>query len=120
MKKYRADILLLALFLLIGAVFAGFLLFNGRHGSSVQVRVNGVVTESFSLNENITYEIKTDGGHNTLVIENGRAWITVADCPDKLCEGMGKISRAGQSIVCLPRQVVVEIVGDSGIDAEAG
>ena len=34
-----------------------------------------------------------------------------ADCPDKLCEKTGKISKNGETIVRLPHRVVVEIQG---------
>jgi hypothetical protein len=37
-----------------------------------------------------------------------------ADCPDKLCEKTGKISKNGETIVCLPHRVVVEIQGGEG------
>ena len=56
-----------------------------------------------------------------LVIENGACAITEADCPDKLCVGMGKIHYSGQSIICLPHQVVIAIVGENPeIDEIAG
>ncbi len=32
-----------------------------------------------------------------------------ADCPDKLCVKQGKISKSGESIICLPHKVVVKI-----------
>ena len=35
-----------------------------------------------------------------------------ADCPDKLCKNMGTIDKKGESIICLPHQVVVEITDD--------
>ena len=49
------------------------------------------------------------------MIRDGGARIEEASCPDRLCVGMGVIRRAGQSIICLPNQVVVEIVGSSGL-----
>ena len=46
--------------------------------------------------------------------------MTDADCPDKLCVKTGRISKTGETIVCLPHRVVVEIIGaaadDSGVD----
>lgn len=53
--------------------------------------------------------------HLTVHIEDGRVWVTDADCPDKLCEHTGAISRAGQQIVCLPNAVVISLVGDGGL-----
>jgi hypothetical protein len=39
------------------------------------------------------------------------AQVTVSDCPTQDCVHTGRISRAGQSIVCLPAQVAVQLVG---------
>ena len=46
---------------------------------------------------------------NTLVIENGKADMISADCPDKLCVNQHAISSNGETIVCLPNKVVVEV-----------
>ena len=37
--------------------------------------------------------------------------VTSSDCPTQDCVHTGRISRAGQSIVCLPAQVAVQLVG---------
>lgn len=55
-------------------------------------------------------EIDIDG-HNKIVIANGEVWMEEADCPDKLCISQGKISRSGQTIICLPNKVMVTIKG---------
>ena len=52
-----------------------------------------------------------EGGINRLIIENGRAWIAEADCPDGLCVKQGMISQKGQSVICLPHKLVVVIEG---------
>ena len=41
--------------------------------------------------------------------------MTRADCPDQLCIHQGPIHIQGETIVCLPNRVVVEITGN---DAE--
>ncbi|MBD5132197.1 MAG: NusG domain II-containing protein [Clostridiales bacterium] len=59
----------------------------------------------------------------TVHIDGGYVWVTDADCADKVCEHTGRISRAGQSIVCLPNGVVVTIVGGNkgdDLDWEVG
>ena len=40
-----------------------------------------------------------------------------SDCPGQDCVHTGAISRAGQSIVCLPAQVVISLVGAATPDA---
>ena len=47
----------------------------------------------------------------------GPAPVPDSDCPTQDCVHTGAISRAGQSIVCLPAQVVVHLEGASVPDA---
>lgn len=56
----------------------------------------------------------------TVHISDGKVWVTEANCDDKTCEHTGKISRAGQSIVCLPNGIVVSIIGKSDLQWEIG
>ena len=47
--------------------------------------------------------------------------VSDSDCPGQDCVHTGAISRAGQSIVCLPAQVVISLVGaTSDVDAVLG
>ena len=122
-KRRRADLLLVLGLLAVGGVFGICLLLTGRSGDTVQVRVVGEIKGTYQMKEKQTIRIEGIGGTNLLVIADGSASVTEADCPDALCVGMGKISRTGQSIVCLPHQVVVEVVDESeepGMDLIAG
>ena len=49
------------------------------------------------------------GGFNHLVIKDGEAVLTEADCPDRRCTRMGPISEPGEWMVCLPHRVTVTI-----------
>ena len=123
-KLRKADLLLLAAALVFGAVLAAVLLLRAS-GGTVQVRVAGAVTAGYPLDRDASYTITgANGGTNLLVIEDGAARIEEASCPDGVCVHTGRIRRNGQSIVCLPNQVVVEIVSDtensSGVDMTAG
>lgn len=123
-KLRKADLLLLAAALVFGAVLAAVLLLRSP-GSTVQVRVAGAVTAGYPLDRDASYTITgVNGGTNLLVIEDGAARIEEASCPDGVCVHTGRIRRNGQSIVCLPNQVVVEIVSDtensSGVDITVG
>ncbi len=71
---------------------------------------------TFSLDEDRTVVLE----HITVHIENGKVWVTDADCADKVCERTGVISRGGQSIVCLPHGVVIRIGGESDLQWELG
>lgn len=104
--------------ILIGALLVGLLvvlavlMLTKSGGSYAVVSVDGAIVATFPLSEDTTYEIEGyDGGHNTLVIKDGKAHLEDSSCPDHLCEHMGKIDKVGQSIICLPNRVVVEIRG---------
>ena len=112
----RADLILIVILLAVGVLLSLGAVILSRTGAAVQVRVSGRIVATYPLSEDREDEIAgADGGVNLLVIRDGGARIKEASCPDKLCVGMGVIRRAGQSIICLPNQVVVEIVDSSGL-----
>ena len=118
LRLKRADIILLAGVLLVGAVLAAVLFCTSSGGGQVQVRVDGSVAATYPLSRDASYTINgANGGTNLLVIEDGTARIEEASCPDGICVNTGRISRSGQSIVCLPNKVVVEIISAQGDDA---
>ena len=121
-KKRKADVILLSVLAGIGLLIAAFAFLNGRTGTYVQVRVSGQVVRTLPLSTDTEYLIEGAGGTNLLIIRDGAAWIAETDCPDRLCAGMGRIRLRGQSVVCLPHQVVAEITGEpeDGIDIFAG
>lgn len=119
-NKKRADlILVVALLLLAGALYLT-LNANRQEGGVAVVRVNGVETERHSLAVDGTFPL--NGGTNILVIRDGQAWLSEADCPDLLCVKQGKIHYTGQVITCLPNRLTVTVEGgeSNGVDLVAG
>ncbi len=112
MKKIRKDIIVIGALLAVGLVFLLVVLLTNKPGASVVVEVAGKKVASYPLDKDATYTIQgKDGGSNVLVIKDGYAYIKEASCPDGLCINMGKIRKTSQSVICLPNQVVVKIVG---------
>lgn len=105
----RLDIALFSLVALIVALIALFVFFPREEAVSVAVTTKGGETR-YSLKENAEIDV---GGHLTLVIEDGKAYVKDADCPDKVCEHTGRISRVGQMIACLPSGIVITVTGES-------
>lgn len=120
-KRNRTKNLIVLASLLVIGILGGLLYFllNGR-GSMVYVTVDGKEIAGYPLSKDSEIEITGYlGGTNILKIEKGSACILDADCPDKLCVHMGKISRNGQSIVCLPHRVIVTVDGKSDGEPDA-
>lgn len=111
MKKTRMDIFLLAGLLVLGLLLAGFVyLPHEENGSIVEVRVKGKVTATYPLSSNIEKTITTeDGDSNTFCIKDHKVTMTAASCPDQICVRTKGISKTGESIVCLPHQIVLAI-----------
>lgn len=112
-KKVKNDIILAVIVIAVAAI--GLLLLNifKTEGAFAVVKIDGKETERYPLSVNTEVVIETENdGKNTLVIEDGKAFIKDATCPDKICEGHSKISFKGETIVCLPHKVVIEIVAD--------
>ena len=106
---WKKDLLFVGICLLIGGGLLAYIYLGRTKEPQVSVRVDGETVETFSLADRVTYEIAGVGGTNVLCIEDGAAWLTEADCPDRICVNTGKIKYVGQSIICLPHKVVVEI-----------
>ena len=69
--------------------------------------LHSVIEGVYSLGED--QEIVINEGTNYLVIKNGKADMTKADCPDKLCVNQKAVSKKHESIICLPNKVIVEV-----------
>ena len=108
-KKHVADIALIALLVIVVLSVFAFTWFSSEQGARVRVNVEGEPVREYSLDVDGEYSL--NGGTNILVIENGEAYIKEANCPRQLCVKQGKISRSGESIVCLENRVSVTVVG---------
>lgn len=72
------------------------------------------------LTEELTVLVEGDH-HLTVTLNKTGVRVCESDCPGQDCVHTGTITRAGQSIVCLPEQVVVQLSGGgSGPDAVLG
>ncbi len=103
--------------ILIGAIvavaLAALFLVNltRKEGEFAVVKIDGVEIAKYPLSVDATYSL--NGGTNTLVIENGYAYLSDATCPDHLCVNQGKINKTGQVITCLPNKLTISIIGEN-------
>ena len=121
-KSGKRDLYLILILALMGIGLLVVFLGIKPSGSRLKVLVDGTEVGEYSLAVDGRFVIEgVNGGTNVLVIEDGHAYMDEASCPDHLCMNMGQISKDGQSIICLPNKVVVEVASDnkSEIDAVA-
>lgn len=117
MKKN--DIIIIALFVIIAVISGVWFMFSSNSKSQtkyVEIYVDNVLYKKIELTSNMkeqTFTVNTKYGWNIVHIANGKVNVKDADCPDKICVKSGYIDKPGQSIVCLPHKMVVEIKGQS-------
>ena len=101
------------------AAFGGVSLYSALRTREPEAVVyeDGEEQGRYPLSEDTTVEIRQkDNSYNILRIREGKADITEASCPDKICVSHRPVNRQGESLVCLPNRVVVEI--ENGVESE--
>lgn len=120
MKKN--DIILIGVLLTVAlAAVAGISLYLSRSTKQPEavVYLDGEEQSRYPLGQEQAIQISAgNGGYNILEIKDGKADITEASCPDKICVDQRPAEHQGESLVCLPNKVVVEIEngGESEVD----
>lgn len=104
------DIVLLATVILLCVVVMVLLVTSREDGLEVEIVSDGEVVKTMELKKDAEYEVVTDRGTNLVVIKDGQVTIKEADCPDKVCVNHKPVSMTGETIICLPHKLVIEIV----------
>lgn len=115
----KADIVLFIALVLFGAALAVPAFLWHDSGDTVKISLNGKEFGTYSLAEDKEVTVEKDGHVNKVMIKDGKVWMESASCKNQICVHTGKISNAGQSIVCLPNRVSVTIEGKGGQDYDA-
>ncbi len=118
MKKN--DIIMIGVVIVLAlAAFAGINFYGEwkTKDACAVVTIDGREYGKYPLSEDISVRIPVqDGGYNLLMIEDGAASVEEASCPDKICVRHKPVDKKGETLVCLPNKVVVEI--QNGEEAE--
>ncbi len=77
-----------------------------KKGDFVEITSEGKLYAELPLDKDTQILVK---GGNTVTIKDRKAYVTFADCPDKLCIKQGEIGEKGGAIVCLPNKMTVKI-----------
>ena len=125
----RANVI--AIVVLVVVVVATYVAFQLQGATSVDEETGAVTSDAtgeavwvlvtdadgveytYNLSVDGTHTITTDEGYNIVVIEDGQVYVSEADCPNQDCVNTGKVDGVGEQIVCLPHELIVEVVSDS-------
>lgn len=115
-KMTKGDKYLIVFVLVLTFISLGFIKRQALSNDSkyISVQVDGEEIKKIIYDKNIigkTIPIETEYGYNLLEIGDERVRVIEADCPDKIDVKQGYISDIGETIVCLPNRLVIEIKG---------
>lgn len=118
MKK--KDLILICGVLVLAAAFwlvpRAVGLFGNSKEQKLRITVSGEEYGTYSLEEDQVIKV---GDTNICEIKDKKVSMLSADCPDQLCIHQRTIQLQGETIVCLPNKVVLEITGTRQTDQEA-
>lgn len=91
-------------------------LFGNSKEQKLRITVSGEEYGTYSLEKDQVIKV---GDTNICEIKDKKVSMISADCPDQLCIHQRTIQLQGETIVCLPNKVVLEITGTRQTDQEA-
>ncbi|KGH33701.1 NusG domain II-containing protein [Lactococcus cremoris] len=100
------------IFVLFLASFSTIFLFaTGSTGAKAELRISGKVIKTFDLKKNQTWTYRAKyGDYNKIEVKNGEIAVVEANCKDQIDVQRGFISKTGETIVCLPHNLVIEVM----------
>lgn len=120
MKIKKGDIII-SLALLLLSLLMSFGISNSKpktSGKILRVEQNSKLYGEYPLD--IDREVVFDDGvhYNKIVIKDGKAYMDEANCRDQICTHMKEISMNGETIICLPNRVFLEVVDPENDDID--
>ena len=78
-------------------------------------------SQEYSLDQNQTILVESNGISLEIVILDGAASVKESECPDGVCRASKEISNSGESILCAPAGVTLKVKGgQANVDFVAG
>ena len=94
---------------------------NNHNMIYAKITISGELYKEIPLTGQIKpkeFVVDTGYGTNKILIENESITIIEADCSDSICVYTGFISEPGESIICLPHRLHIQIIGESSDNGE--
>lgn len=120
----KGDKFLIILVIILSFSAMGYIRFQALSKSEkyISVQVAGEEVKRIILDSKLvgnTIPVESQYGYNLIELGEDNVRVIEADCPDKIDVNQGWISGIGETIVCLPNRMVIEIKGieeDTEID----
>lgn len=115
MKKYKNDIILVAVILLIAII--SLILFNvlsKKDDLKALVYYDDVLVETIELSdlgeEIVVYNVNAENGEVVIEAKHNAIRIVHANCDQAYCENVGFSSSTSKPIICIPNKIYIKLV----------
>lgn len=119
-KLLTAGVLCVAILAAVAMVYRSAAFTNTPSPTRALISVQGKVVRIEPLSDNgveRTFNLSGRSGHAVVEVAGKRIRMAEASCPGHICVAQGWIGRPGESIVCVPGEIVIHIEGSAPVDA---
>ena len=110
-KSSKFDVFVIALILLLST--ASILRVSRSHSQQSSESMTALIYQRDRLSQEIDLEkdriITFSNQEMRIEVKEGRIRVVKSDCPQEICVNIGWIRYSGQTIVCVPNKVLIEI-----------
>lgn len=113
MRKFKNDIILIAVILTL-AIISIIILFSCSNNDNIKALVyydNEIVLE-IDLSIDDEYTVSGKVSDIVILVDDKKLSVIDSKCADRICINQGSISKANQTITCLPNQIYIKLVGN--------
>lgn len=109
----KGDFFLFLLVLLLAGTIFLFLFRPDTEKKDCVIMKNNAIIKTVSLSDGSSQEFTVTGDYTlTVEIQGERVRVKESDCPNKVCVASGWIANPGQTILCAPNQVIIQIISN--------
>lgn len=113
----KNDFKLIIIVIVISLIFIFLYLINKKEANYAFVYHESDLILKIDLNINNIYHVEGDNGDVVIEVKNKKIKVISENSPYHLCSKQGEISNTGESIICLPNKIIIELPNDA-IDVE--
>ena len=120
-KLTKGDKFLIVVVIILSLLSLGYVRRYSFSGMDkyISVQVNGEEVKQIMFDSKLvgkTINIESKFGYNILELGDEQVRVIEASCPDEIDVKQGYISKVGETIICLPNRMVIEIKGMKDIN----
>lgn len=111
----KNDKLLILIVLIVSLIsFAGYHIYSSTktEGTTAIIKSKGKIVKQIklsSIKKPVTFIVNGSKGETIVVVDSNGIKIKDSACRDKICVHRGYIKHKGESIICIPNQIVIEV-----------